>query len=473
MFVDILNRDLYSKIKINSDEIQKIKDYNEQWLILSKTAQTNEDRFKAENAILINKSRINLLIEEISVLASQVDLDYQSKIKRTGEYDFFIHQGKGYIKIQDMMSFEKKWDLEDPENESNEVREWWTTCPFCLTIILIYDPKDSVYPLKIEDYCETEYHIFENGILTISLENLIKDNIEKRISTIDWNEVEEFCKTFHGVVENKKEGISEYIENEFKKIIGLENVKQEIRKQAALIEIQKIRYDRGLKNTSTPSRHLVFTGNPGTGKTTFARIIANMYHKLGILKTNKVIEVDRSGLVGTYIGHTAVKTKEAFDSALDGVLFIDEAYALSKDSTWDFGSEAIDTLLKLMEDFRERVVVIVAGYEEPMEKFLSSNQGLRSRFNRFINFPDFNNEELLKILEQQANTNGYSITDDAIIEITKYLGNARESDNFSNARFIRNMFEKAVEQQAVRLLKDSTNYEKAELIQLELRDFLI
>jgi SpoVK/Ycf46/Vps4 family AAA+-type ATPase len=192
-----------------------------------------------------------------------------------------------------------------------------------------------------------------------------------------------------------------FIENQFSKLIGLDKVKQEIRQQAKFIEVQKLRSEHGIKNSSSPSRHLVFAGNPGTGKTIFARIVAGMYMRLGILKTDNVVEVDRGGLVAGYVGHTAIKTKEVFESALDGILFIDEAYALVKEggSFTDFGQEAIDTLLKLMEDNRDRIVVIVAGYKGKMNTFIASNPGLSSRFNKRIDFPNYSIEELWLILE--------------------------------------------------------------------------
>ena len=270
--------------------------------------------------------------------------------------------------------------------------------------------------------------------------------------------------------------IDYFIENEFGKLIGLDAVKQEIRQQARFIQVQKLRSDAGLKNATSPSRHMVFSGNPGTGKTIFARIVAGMYKRLGILRTDNVIEVDRSGLVAGYIGHTAIKTKEVFESALDGVLFIDEAYALVKEggSINDFGQEAIDTLLKLMEDNRDRVVVIVAGYKEKMDSFIESNPGLASRFNKRIDFPNYSVEELWLILLMLANENNYKIDGNQRELILHYFVRdiANMGDTFGNARYIRNLFEKALQVQASRLISSKTNPSKSDLMELTISDLL-
>ena len=264
--------------------------------------------------------------------------------------------------------------------------------------------------------------------------------------------------------------IDEILE-ELNSLTGLTTVKAEVRD---LVNVQKINVKRkalGMKEADV-SKHLVFSGNPGTGKTTVARILAKVYHELGILKTGQLVEVDRSGLVAGYIGQTAIKTKEVIESALGGILFIDEAYTLSaKRGEGDFGQEAIDTILKYMEDRRDEFIVIVAGYPDLMDEFLDSNPGLRSRFNKFIHFPDYTAEELEAIFESTAHKNGYSIAGDVGPWLIGYYTDklALQEPNFANARDVRNLFEKAVTRQAGRLA-DKKDVTKEELEVLTLED---
>jgi SpoVK/Ycf46/Vps4 family AAA+-type ATPase len=240
-----------------------------------------------------------------------------------------------------------------------------------------------------------------------------------------------------------------------KSLIGLASVKEEIETLTNFIKIQQARETKGLK-TSPVSYHCVFTGNPGTGKTTVARIVADIYKSLGILSKGHLVETDRSGLVAEYVGQTAVKTNKIIDSALDGILFIDEAYSLISKSENDYGKEAIATLLKHMEDNRDRLVVILAGYSEEMQNFIDSNPGLQSRFNRYIEFPDYSAEELYQVFETNAKQFDYSISKDAEIPLKEYLTKKviNKDKNFGNARFARNLFEKTIEKQANRLSKE-------------------
>ena len=239
---------------------------------------------------------------------------------------------------------------------------------------------------------------------------------------------------------------------ELNDLIGLASVKDEVTRLTNFIKIQLVRQSKGLKS-SPISYHCVFTGNPGTGKTTVARIIAGIYKDLGILKKGQLIETDRSGLVAEYVGQTAVKTNKIIDTALDGVLFIDEAYTLVGGGGNDFGGEAIATLLKRMEDNRDRLVVILAGYGNEMKDFIDSNPGLQSRFSRYINFTDYNTEELYQIYCLYLKKNDYIISDEAAEVIKKKIDNAvaNKDKNFGNARFIRNLFERTLENQATRL----------------------
>lgn len=234
-------------------------------------------------------------------------------------------------------------------------------------------------------------------------------------------------------------------------LVGLDAVKKEIETLTNFIKIQQLRIQKGLK-TSSVSYHCIFTGNPGTGKTTVARIVASIYKDLGVLKKGHLVETDRAGLVAEYVGQTAVKTNKKIDEALDGVLFIDEAYSLIGKGQ-DYGKEAIATLLKRMEDERERLVVILAGYSDEMKQFIDSNPGLQSRFNRYIEFSDYSANELMQIFDFNIKKYDYTITPPARNALQDFFDQAIASKdkNFGNARFVRNIFEKTLECQANRL----------------------
>jgi type VII secretion ATPase EccA len=240
---------------------------------------------------------------------------------------------------------------------------------------------------------------------------------------------------------------------ELKSLIGLERVKQDVDSLRNLIKIQAMRKQQGLPNTSV-SYHCVFSGNPGTGKTTVARILAGIYKDLGILKKGHLVEVDRSKLVGEYVGQTAPKTNKVIDEALDGVLFIDEAYSLVGEGS-DYGAEAIATLLKRMEDDRDRLVVVLAGYTNEIKEFIDSNPGLQSRFNRYIQFDDYSSEELAEIFKRNLRKSRYKIKRDAFEKLQRVIERAVASGdkNFGNARYVRNLFEKVVQNQANRLAR--------------------
>ena len=252
----------------------------------------------------------------------------------------------------------------------------------------------------------------------------------------------------------KTKSTSKSSSSELDALVGLSSVKEEIKTLSNFIKIQQKRKEQGLKSSSV-SYHCVFTGNPGTGKTTVARIVAQIYKDLGILSKGHLVETDRAGLVAEYVGQTAVKTNKIIDSALDGVLFIDEAYSLIGTGQ-DYGKEAIATLLKRMEDDRDRLVVILAGYSKEMQDFINTNPGLQSRFNRYIEFPDYSAEELLQIFEKNVARFDYKLEKDACMAMAKYFQNAVENKdaNFGNARFVRNIFEKTLEKQANRLSTD-------------------
>ena len=255
-------------------------------------------------------------------------------------------------------------------------------------------------------------------------------------------------------------------------LIGLGEVKKEVRSLANFVKLQKQREAKGLK-TAKVSYHLVFYGSPGTGKTTVARIIGRIYKDLGVLKKGHTVETDRSGLVAKYLGQTALKTDTVVQHAIHGVLFIDEAYALVPEdgNGSDYGQEAISTLLKRMEDYRDSLVVIIAGYKNEMQRFIDSNPGLQSRFNRYIDFPDYTSAELTDIFKMYMKKNQYTLAPDAENYLREQLDYAvaHKDRNFGNARYARNVFEKSIQAQANRL-EGRTNLNERELTELTVSD---
>ncbi len=235
-------------------------------------------------------------------------------------------------------------------------------------------------------------------------------------------------------------------------LVGLTSVKKEIRELADFVKIQKTRKDKGLPTTEI-SYHLVFTGNPGTGKTTVARLVSEIYRDMGVLSKGTMTEVSAKDLVAGYVGQTAIKTGKVIEESLGGVLFIDEAYSLVDKTEQGYGHEAIDTLLKEMEDKRNDFAVIVAGYDKEMNDFINSNPGLKSRFNRFIHFDDYNASEMYEIFSRIAENNRYTINDEARDTIKSYFSNVciKHDEGFANGRTVRNVFEKIVSKQASRL----------------------
>ena len=290
------------------------------------------------------------------------------------------------------------------------------------------------------------------------------------------NAVEETAQRTEQVEKKDSVIVNEPLEGdpyaELDDLIGLNSVKKEVRSLANFVKVQKQREAQGLK-TAKVSYHLVFYGSPGTGKTTVARIVGRIYKDLGVLKKGHTVETDRGGLVAKYMGQTALKTDTVIQQALDGVLFIDEAYSLVPENGngQDYGQEAIATLLKRMEDYRDRLVVIIAGYKNEMQRFIDSNPGLQSRFNRYIDFPDYSGVELTDIFKMYMKKNQYTLADGAeeyLKEQFEYAV-AHKDRNFGNARFARNVFEKSIQSQANRL-EGMANLSKSQLTELTVDD---
>lgn len=256
-------------------------------------------------------------------------------------------------------------------------------------------------------------------------------------------------------LELEPEETLEQLMEELNTLVGLKSVKQDLTNLINLVKIRKLREERGMKQPDI-TLHLVFSGNPGTGKTTVARLLAKIYKVLGVVSEGQLVEVDRSGLVAGYVGQTATQTAEVVESAIGGILFIDEAYTLIKSGDEkDFGQEAVDTLLKLMEDNRDDLIVIVAGYTDKMEEFVNSNPGLKSRFNKYIFFNDYSGSELTEIFNNMAKKQEYDTDKEAGEFVEDYLTKkaTAHEENFANAREARNYLERCIERQATRIVE--------------------
>lgn len=292
------------------------------------------------------------------------------------------------------------------------------------------------------------YYLFNRN----DKKDIVKDHFIQYIKLLD---IKQEDKVKEEVVQDEIEVESaeslEDLQKQLDSMIGLDGVKQQVHSIINELKIDALRKSKGLKVSNT-SKHLVFKGNPGTGKTTIARLLSKIYKQLGILEKGQLVEVDRSEIVAGYVGQTALKTKEKIDEAMGGILFIDEAYTLAKGEN-DFGQEAIDTLLKAMEDLRDEFIVIVAGYDEPMESFLQSNPGLKSRFNEYIHFDDYSEEELFLIFGLLCEQNDFRMDLVAQDTLKSYLNDlcTHKPDNFANGREMRNLFDKSKKAHSNRL----------------------
>ncbi len=435
--------------------------------------------------------------------------DYSEAIKLSDDSLFFLfalrgisygNLGKYNLAVDDLKKAIEMLDIGDlgyAENYNNLAINYYRAARAEQLDGDIYDNVEESLKLfkKSEELGHNNsyfYYLYACALSFIGADNEVEEKIKKSLE-IDalWkeecdsllerinNESEENIhdntdyEDYHD--DNVEDGAEEkplsLLMDELNDLIGLGTVKNEVNTLINLLRVNKVRAERGMKQVPT-SKHLVFSGNPGTGKTTVARILAKIYKALGVLSKGQLIEVDRSKLVAGYVGQTAIQTQEIIQQALGGILFIDEAYTLSSSKgSNDFGQEAIDTILKAMEDNRDDFVVIVAGYPDLMQEFLDSNPGLRSRFNKFINFEDYSPDELTAIFNVLCEKSGYAIDD----EIDGYLHDYFEERynnrdrNFANGREVRNFFEIAVANQANRLATDPDLTDE-ELITLMIED---
>ncbi len=314
-----------------------------------------------------------------------------------------------------------------------------------------HNSKEKLYPIPELELLKQKKQEDENtGIAT-------KKESDTELKEYDSSMYQEEAKDTKVKCAKRKDDDETSLEdklNEFHDMVGLAGVKAEVDALISLLRIQKLRKERGLQNSEI-SKHMVFSGNPGTGKTTVARILAGIYKDLGVLGKGTLVEVDRSGLVKGYVGQTAIQVKKVIKEALGGILFIDEAYTLVNRGDNDFGQEAIDTILKAMEDHRDELIVIVAGYPDLMEAFLNSNPGLKSRFNKFIYFEDYTKEEHLQIIQKMCQAQDYILPDETLYELDQYFTKvlSNKPENYANAREIRNLLESAILNQATRMIK--------------------
>lgn len=295
--------------------------------------------------------------------------------------------------------------------------------------------------------------------------NLIDDVIRRQSSRIAKEDVpsEDLTAILPADVRLEPNDTARFdLDKELSQVIGLDSVKKYIRSLNARLRLQAERKKAGLKTDTTQTMHMIFAGNPGTGKTMMARTVADLLSNMNMIQSNKLIETDRSGLVAGYVGQTAIKTRQVIETALGGVLFIDEAYALAQGGENDFGQEAIDTLVKMMDDNRDRLVVILAGYSEDMKSFLDKNAGLQSRFANVIEFPDYSTDELMQMAENLYADQGYVLSEGGKAVLRGKIEIARENKQFGNGRYVRNLFERSLNNQALRLSVES-DYTKESL----------
>ena len=405
-------------------------------------------------------------------------------IKETGIFGFYV-AGKtinekqiAFINRTLNMKLTKK-DIDFNINQDKLLNSKSEILDLFITTDKIFGNSDIEFGGKKTEELILFFRLFGEELVSLAKEENI-DILEARINTyiakMESYNLESSPTSSQNITTNEKENdrTLEELIDELNQLTGLQSVKNEINGLINLVKVSQKRKERGFKTPSI-SKHMVFIGNPGTGKTTVARLLSNIYHKLGVLSKGQLVEVDRAGLVAGYTGQTAIKTEKVIKDALGGILFIDEAYTLSENKgEGDFGQEAIDTILKAMEDNREDLVVIVAGYPNLMDRFLNSNPGLKSRFNKFIQFEDYSEEELSSIFLSMCQKQDYKFDDLDTLKnkITEILEN--KNDSFANARTMRNMLEFAIMHQATRIvdMEDISDDDMLTITYEDIKDFI-
>lgn len=409
--------------------------------------QTDDDIPDGKNCIWLSFYTLTMILSNIDNDFSPQEIDFFRDIKQIFDED--DDDVNNLSSIQLLNIYKKNF-------ETNRHLFVKIKMPVAIAYLDIYD---NTYGTDFGQHARTMYFRFANAFVKAdgkvtnqemealeTLKNLFYPAADNVI-----NETSTESPVLKSKEEEKSRSLDELLA-ELNSLIGLDDVKRDVQEMVNFLKIQQLRASKGMSTTPT-SKHLVFYGNPGTGKTTIARLLSEIYKALGVISKGHLVETDRAGLVAGYIGQTALKVHEVVNKALGGILFIDEAYTLTGEGQ-DFGSEAIDTLLKLMEDNRDDLIVIVAGYTGKMSKFLATNPGLKSRFNKYLSFNDYSPEQLQKIFLRLCENGSFKLTAEAeqkLLGIFKILYEVKD-ETFGNARLARNLFEQTVNNQANRII---------------------